>query len=145
MTEDLKAAVDHCNSVTKYNNGGYFEHWAIETLITHATRHSDNVEAVTGEKRKAALIEFIASTSQWPGHKRVSLCEDAYSTIEAALKQPDKTIEALKGVRDALQMIADRPHLPNPERDADWKNCMKNSSYEARQQLTALNKIIEGE
>lgn len=37
----------------------------------------------------------------------------------------------------ALEKIAKRPDLPNPERDADWKNCMKWSAYEAQQALAA--------
>lgn len=42
---------------------------------------------------------------------------------------------------EALEIIAKRPDLPNPERDADWKNCMKWSSHEARE---ALSKFKEG-
>ena len=37
--------------------------------------------------------------------------------------------------REALERIAKRPDLPNPERDADWKNCMKLSAAEARAAL----------
>jgi hypothetical protein len=40
---------------------------------------------------------------------------------------------------EALDKIANRPDLPNPECDADWKNCMKNSSYEARAALAKWN------
>lgn len=53
---------------------------------------------------------------------------------EAALA----VIEVMKA---ALQNIEKRPDLPNPDRDADWKNCQKWSSYEATQALTAIREF----
>lgn len=50
--------------------------------------------------------------------------------VKAALKQRDP-----QGLVVALRKIASRPDLPNPERDADWKNCMKWSAHEAQQAL----------
>lgn len=52
-------------------------------------------------------------------------------------KQSDKTkILKLRGLLKAalncLDTIGRTPDLPDPERQADWKNCMKNSSYNAR-------------
>ena len=44
-------------------------------------------------------------------------------------------------IKQALENIANRPNLPNPERDADWKNCMKWSSHEAQEALTALDAL----
>lgn len=44
------------------------------------------------------------------------------------------------GLVEALEKIAKRPDLPNPERDADWKNCMKWSAHEAQQALAAYKK-----
>lgn len=41
---------------------------------------------------------------------------------------------------EALELIASTPSLPNPERDADWKNCMKNSAYTARAAIAQYNK-----
>lgn len=60
-------------------------------------------------------------------------------------KQSDKTKlryarNKLKIALDCLDRIGNTPDLPNPERDADWKNCMKNSSWDARE--TA--KVIRG-
>ena len=52
--------------------------------------------------------------------------------IYAALEKADKVDELVA----ALEIIAKRPDLPNSERDADWKNCMKWSSYEAREALS---------
>jgi hypothetical protein len=37
----------------------------------------------------------------------------------------------------ALEQIAKRPDLPNPERDADWKNCQLWSQHDAKKALTA--------
>ena len=43
--------------------------------------------------------------------------------------------ERIKVLEDALRKIAKMPDLPNPERDADWKNCMKWASHYAREAL----------
>lgn len=45
--------------------------------------------------------------------------------------------EKAEGLVRALEKIAARPELQNPERDADWKNCMKWSSHEAKEALSA--------
>lgn len=34
------------------------------------------------------------------------------------------------------------PDLPNPDRDADWKNCMKWSSHEAQEALAAFGEAL---
>lgn len=44
---------------------------------------------------------------------------------------------------NCLNLIAKRPDLPSPDRDADWKNCMKHSSYEAQVALADINKLAE--
>lgn len=49
--------------------------------------------------------------------------------------------QQIKIIRELLECIATRPNLPNPERDADWKNCMKNSSYDAKKALSALAQL----
>lgn len=46
---------------------------------------------------------------------------------------------------EALERISKRPDLPNPDRDADWKNCMKWSSHEANEalaQFKAWNEVV---
>ncbi len=45
----------------------------------------------------------------------------------------------LEIAKDALEKIAKRPDLPNPDRDADWKNCMKASSFEAAEALAHID------
>lgn len=85
----------------------------LETLIARATRHSDNVEAVTGEKRKANLnaymempditkyqdddIEFRNDLGKW--------AERNYRRLESALKQPDKTVEVHEWDKDGERCI----------------------------------------
>lgn len=34
---------------------------------------------------------------------------------------------------DCLDRIGKMPDIANPERDADWKNCMKHASWDARE------------
>lgn len=91
---------------------------------------------VSGDLKKA--IETIRTALQRSADKeeyikkyRAKTCEN-YKTLNAE-------IEALKaqigGLVKALEIIAKRPELPNPERDADWKNCMKWSSHDAKEAL----------
>ena len=60
--------------------------------------------------------------------------------LSAHAPQMAAIIRELLGVIDslhgALEGIAKRPDLPNSDRDADWKNCQKWSSHEAKQALT---------
>jgi len=51
-------------------------------------------------------------------------------------------VEVMAG---ALDNIAKSPDLPNPDRDADWKNCQKWSSYEAKAALAKYKAWNEGE
>lgn len=48
-------------------------------------------------------------------------------------------LDLLEGMGEALRKIAKRPDLPNPERDADWKNCVKWNAHEAKEQLTKFD------
>lgn len=53
-------------------------------------------------------------------------------------RHPDPSLlAALSMQREALEKIAKMPDLPNPDRDADWKNCMKWASHYATEALTA--------
>lgn len=47
-------------------------------------------------------------------------------------------IEQMKPLVEALRKIAKMPDLPNPERDADWKNCMKWAAFYAQEALAAF-------
>lgn len=47
----------------------------------------------------------------------------------------DEANRKIEKYEETLKKIAKRPDLPNPERDADWKNCMKWASHEAREAL----------
>lgn len=59
-----------------------------------------------------------------------------------ALQQPASA--DLEAVRKLAQTIADRPNLPNPDRDADWKNCQQWSQRDAREILAILNRCGGG-
>lgn len=59
MTEDLKAAIINLENYMKDLDPNYLFSSDIKLVITHATRHSDNVEAVTGEKRKTACDAYL--------------------------------------------------------------------------------------
>lgn len=50
--------------------------------------------------------------------------------------------EALQKFKEALEKISMRPNFPNPDRNADWRNCQKWSSAEAKES-SALIPIIE--
>jgi hypothetical protein len=64
-----------------------------------------------------------------------NLAEPSAGDLARIYEAYRKTFAENKRLREALEKIAKRPDLPNPEKDADWKNCMKNSSYEARKAL----------
>jgi hypothetical protein len=53
-------------------------------------------------------------------------------------------IEMAKWAREhaipALTNIRKRPDLPNPDKDADWKNCMKWSAHDAKEALEKMPK-----
>lgn len=67
----------------------------------------------------------------------------AWDAYKAAHEEAKELVVELVNV---LQKIASRPDLPNPDRYADWKNCMKNSAYEAKKLLTkAQNYLTKGE
>jgi len=57
-------------------------------------------------------------------------------------KDLQATVRALEVARDGLVKISKRPDLPNPECDADWKNCMKCSAHEAAEILVTINEIL---
>lgn len=59
-----------------------------------------------------------------------------------SLKKENKAkLEAAEKMAAALEKIAKRPDLPNPERDADWKNCQKLSSHDAEVALQNWKKV----
>lgn len=47
----------------------------------------------------------------------------------------------IQQIREILEKIAKRPDLPNPDRDADWKNCQKWSAHDAQECLVALSEL----
>lgn len=58
-------------------------------------------------------------------------------------------VNGLDKVREILERIAQRPDLPNNDRDADWKNCQKWSQADAREALAILDQqpaseVVEG-
>ncbi len=50
--------------------------------------------------------------------------------------------EVLREVREIISIIAKRPDLPNPHRDADWKNCQQWSSHDAMIALAKLDSLL---
>lgn len=66
--------------------------------------------------------------------------------IDGGIARIDTTIlpnalSVIAKCKVALEIISKRPDLPNPERDADWKNCMKWSAQEAAEALTEILKF----
>lgn len=59
--------------------------------------------------------------------------------IDALMTQPDGDV--VEHLRELLVGIAERPNLPNPEHGADWKNCQKLSSHDARKALVILGTL----
>lgn len=51
------------------------------------------------------------------------------------------TPNAMEKVKQLLEGIAKRPDLPNPDRDADWKNCQKWSSHDAKQAIDLITAV----
>lgn len=53
-------------------------------------------------------------------------------------KQVHTLIECLEYAHAVLENISHRPSLPNPDKDADWKNFMKWSSAEAKEAIEEI-------
>jgi hypothetical protein len=64
--------------------------------------------------------------------------DEAQAGARTIILEYDRLRASLAAAREALERIAKRPDLPNPERDADWKACMKLSAQEARAALTSI-------
>ena len=45
---------------------------------------------------------------------------------------------------EIFERIAKRPDLPNPDRDADWKNCQKWSQHDAREGIALAAPLLKG-
>jgi hypothetical protein len=58
--------------------------------------------------------------------------EDTADNAASVQASPATSCKSCEGLVEALEKIAKRPDLPNPERDADWRNCMRWSSHEAQ-------------
>jgi hypothetical protein len=102
---------------------------ALEWLDQQERAHFGEVALLKG-------FAFDGSKYETPEH---------FKTIRAALS-PDAVViprEKFERVRHALELISKRPNLPNPDRDADWKNCQKNSSFEAKEALAILSQYGE--
>lgn len=94
---------------------------------------ADLVEKVDDEAvREAIRIMQVFLESDIARGLPKYFCAAFETLIRAATSKCD-----CDGLVEALEKIAKRPDLPNPERDADWKNCMKWSAYEAQQALAA--------
>lgn len=69
--------------------------------------------------------------------------EHAFGNRDRLLEENAKLRDALKTALEALEKIAKRPDLPNPDRDADWKNCQKWSSHEAKEALEKIRSAMK--
>jgi hypothetical protein len=69
--------------------------------------------------------------------------DEAQAGARTIILEYDRLRASLAAAREALERIAKRPDLPNPERDADWKACMKLSAQEARAALTSIGAQAE--
>lgn len=70
--------------------------------------------------------------------------EDDSKFIAAAANNWVTLIECLELADAVLKNISNRPSLPNPEKDADWKNCMKWSSAEAKEARAEIESKLGG-
>lgn len=147
MTEDLKAAVEYCtNQLFKDRILGRLvivQAKSLETLLTHATRHSGNVDAVMDEKKRKRCSACKGAGEYTGPFSGLTLPCEACSP-KAALKQPDKTVEVLKGVREAFKLFYRDPGGHDQQCQdyivsLDWKEM----EY-LKKQLTALSGVIDG-
>lgn len=56
-----------------------------------------------------------------------------------------KLLDCIEIQAEALEKIEKRPDLPNPDKDADWKNCMKWSAHDAREAQSKVNALFSYE
>lgn len=68
-------------------------------------------------------------------------CKNEAELIVLMRNNATLLVSALRECIAALEVIERRPDLPNPEKDADWKNCMKWSSKGARACLDKISKL----
>lgn len=111
--------------------------WATREHKTHLCEYCDH-QWRPFEYPTFGIVRMSPTTSQ-PETKMVNVPYDdgtpSREWVEESVSQPDAS-----GLVKALRIIAKRPDLPNPERDADWKNCMKWSAHEAQKALEAYEK-----
>jgi hypothetical protein len=91
--------------------------------------------------REASEKYSTQEVSEFESKRQHDVVQRAF-TSGATLRKPE-----WEKVCRVLEVISRRPNLPNPERDADWKNCMKCSSHECREliaELKAAGSWIEG-
>lgn len=136
----------------EFNIEGYL----VDEIVERQKQFSQPSPQITDEKRKAALMAaldkapFYWLTIQSNGQPKVGKIdygenEKYYSEsaivdlIYNAIQQPDKTVEMLKGVRDAL--IEAMKLFP---KEVFFKNAYR-VHKECEKQLIALDRLIQGE
>lgn len=72
------------------------------------------------------------------------LQQDGFKLGARWADQTNPDSKLLDAAMQVLENISKRPDLPNPNRDADWKSCMKWSSHEAREALQKIKQARGG-
>ena len=90
-------------------------------------------------KKKWEDVHYTSDCARMNPLSSALLCPHEYKALHSHLNQLE---EAAREMAEALKRIANRPDLPNPDRDADWKNCMQTSSHEAKEVLAKYQSIM---
>lgn len=127
-------------------NGLFTENYVVEQnkvkhlaeLLSYLDRHGVKPVASTGNTEQ--LSEELARLKELPSESGPMKVDEFLEYLNAPSPAAPAISEeqAVAKLREILERIAKRPDLPNPERDADWKNCQKWSQHDAREALTLL-------
>jgi len=106
--------------------GSEFEKWAIEANLGIQRYHLGTYYNHSTAKA------YEAYNARQPEIDRLTAREQQLET-------------ALREVWEKVSRIAKRPDLPNPDRDADWKNCQKWSQHDALAALATIDAVLGGD
>lgn len=125
-----------------YNDVSEFTVFAIPVI------HVIEYQALQGLQDKIKELEAQCKFNEQVGINRgltIERLENQIRNNGATFKVVYDKIQSLEKQKDimrkALEIISKRPDLPNPDKDSDWKNCMKWSSHEARQALKEVEAL----
>lgn len=109
--------------------------WKNGFAPTSDSDHSGSISCQCGVFLTWAVDYEVAST-RW--NARANSPEERLAVAAWNTRQPTQPVSGLQPIRKLLERIANRPDLPNPDCDADWKNCQKWSQHDAREALALL-------